>query len=460
MLNVSHLSIYNSDNNIIAPISFDIKAGEILHIIGETGAGKSLLILAILGALPKGLHSNGKIDINHQRIDTLPRKQRKALWGRDVAILPQEPWAALSPLMVIKQQIIETYQHVSMLSRYDASAKTIIDLKKLNLSHAKNYRPDQISGGMCQRVAFLTAGASNTPLLLVDEATKGLDQQSKKNIISLLQSHLSNQYALINITHDMAVVKEMGGNVIVLKNGQMIEQGTADDVLTSPQQQYTRDLINAIPSLWQIDKPQITHDNILLSLRDISIMRGKKILFDRFNLTLKSSERIAISGASGIGKTSLLDMIAGMIPHHSGNIYRAANIGKTDIQKIYQNPQSAFPLSATIAQNLRDIARLHQIAWDDILYLLKTLNVSENLLNRYPSQVSGGELQRIALARAIVIKPKILLADEPTSRLDPITQKQVMDLISNITDEHQIAIILVTHDDDIAKRWAHQHIRI
>lgn len=466
MLSVRYLSIYHHDKKIIDSVSFDIKLGEILHIIGETGAGKSLLILAILGALPKGLYSDGNIYLHGKPYD---ESARQSLWGRDMAMLPQEPWAALSPLMAIDKQINETYRHVGQLSCDEARLQTDAHVQQLDLTHAKNHRPDQISGGMCQRAAFLTAQASNAPLLFVDEATKGLDNKAKDNIIALLQNHLHNKHALINITHDMSMVQAMGqeraqesaqqikGDVMILKNGQVIEQGKANDIMSSPQHDYTKSLIHAIPAYWQIDKPNITHDDMLLSLDNISLMRGHRKLFDHFNLTLHKGERIAISGASGIGKTSLLDMIVGIIPHHDGTIYRAPTIGKTDIQKIYQNPQSAFPQHSTLMQNLRDIAKLHDIAWDNILYLLKELNIGEDLLHRYAHQVSGGELQRIALARAIAMKPKILLADEPTSRLDPITQKQVITLMADIADEHDIAVILVTHDDDIAKKWAHQH---
>lgn len=198
----------------------------------------------------------------------------------------------------------------------------------------------------------------------------------------------------------------------------------------------------------------------MLSAENLSVYRGNKCLLKHFNLELHTRERIAITGPSGVGKTSLLDVLAGIRSPEQGYIKRSNTVTQTGIQKLYQDPPAAFPNKVPLGKSLRDVARLHGIDWSVVSGYLSQLGIDESLLQRYPDSVSGGELQRISLARALTPKPSILLADEPTSRLDPITQRETLTMIADIANERGIAVVLVTHDLDIATKWADRLYRL
>ena len=198
----------------------------------------------------------------------------------------------------------------------------------------------------------------------------------------------------------------------------------------------------------------------MLSARNLSISRGDKRLIEGFCFELYANERIAITGPSGVGKTSLLDVLAGLIRPENGQVIRLGSMASTGIQKLYQDPPAAFPNKVPLGKNLRDVAQLHAVEWAVVLGYLSELGIHPSLMERRPDAVSGGELQRIAIARALTAKPSILLADEPTSRLDTVTQRETLALIAEIAAERGIAVVLVTHDSCIAEKWADRHYEL
>jgi peptide/nickel transport system ATP-binding protein len=183
-------------------------------------------------------------------------------------------------------------------------------------------------------------------------------------------------------------------------------------------------------------------------------------LFDGFTLTLRAGEKVALTGPSGIGKTTLLDAVAGLISPAKGTVTRASGLSDHAVQKLYQDPPAAFPSRVPLSHSLRDVARLHGTDWGQVTQTLENLGVHPALLQRRPDEVSGGELQRISIARALTVKPKVLLADEPTSRLDPITQRDTLHMLDRIAGAENIAVVLVTHDPSIAAKWADRTISL
>ncbi len=458
-LAAENLSVSVGSTCLVGPLSFRCGAGEVLVIMGETGAGKSLLAQAILGALPTGLSATGSIWLDAARIDQLPARARAALWGRRIAMLPQEPWRALDPLMTALPQVAETYRYVKAFAPAAARRAAQEDFDALSLRGAQDRLPSALSGGMAQRVAFAATRAGGAPILIADEPTKGLDSARRDLVADMLVGVAEAGGTLVVITHEVALARRLGGRVMVLRLGTLVEEGPAARVLETPRAPYTQDLLAADPARWP--KPSAAEPGATVLRADaVAVARGGRTLFEGFDLDLRAGQRVAISGPSGVGKTSLLDTLSGLRPASSGRVERAASVGPTGVQKLYQDPPAAFPQRISLGRSVSDVARRHDIEWSVITNLLDRLKVSPALLARRPDAVSGGELQRIALIRALCISPKVLLADEPTSRLDPITQRETMDVIASVADERNIAVFLVTHHTEIADRWAHKHIKL
>ncbi len=458
-LEVAGLTVHAGSKRLLGPLGFVIPAGGTLVIMGETGAGKSLLAQAILGALPRGLSAAGKVVLDGRQVDQLNSDERGQLWGREIALLPQEPWRALDPLMAAGSQVTETYRFVAGLEPEAARQAAMRDFDGLGLSEARRKRPGQLSGGMAQRAAFAAASAGGATLLLADEPTKGLDRPRARAIVDLLKAIPVNGGALLAITHEVAVAKDLGGTILILKDGAIVEQGETADVLANPRSDYGKALLTADPANWTRPASEANDDEVLRA-EDLSLVRGGHRLLEGFELSLAEGERIAITGPSGAGKTTLLDTLAGLLPPAQGQVTRGHGVAPAGIQKIYQDPPAAFPPRITLGRNLQDVADLHGIDWHVIMRLLAKLRVDQDLLERRPDQVSGGELQRIAIARALTVTPAILLADEPTSRLDPITQADTMELLAETTIDAGIAVVLVTHDSAMAANWADRQMGV
>jgi len=459
VISVQALCIHAGKDILLGPIEFHVREGGTLVIIGETGAGKSLAVQAILGTLHGSLLAEGQITVNGQRHDLLAPSTRANFWGKELATLPQEPWRALDPLMQSHRQVCETHRFVSCHSQHAAVVATNNAFGSLGLNGAEQHLPGTLSGGMAQRVAFAAATAGGAPILLADEPTKGLDTKRHATVVSLLSQVPDSGGALVVITHDISVARSLGGDVLILKDGCMIEQGPTHAVLDYPKTTYTKDLANAQPACWKPAKPCQSGDWVLKA-DSIRIKRGGRVLVDNFSLRLHAGERIAISGPSGGGKTTLLDTLAGLLRPANGEIQRAEHLSSTDIQKLYQDPPAAFPARVNLSCSLRDVARIHGVDSAQVACLLSRLGINSALLDRRPDEVSGGELQRISIARALTVRPRILLADEPTSRLDPITQRDTMKLLADIASDENIAILLVTHDIAMAKAWANRCIAL
>ena len=459
MLAVDSLTIADAGHPLIGPVSFKVNAGESLVVMGETGAGKSLIAQAIMGALPGNLVANGEIYLNDERVDNLNSAVRQSKWGRELAMLPQEPWRALDPLMRSFSQVQESGRFVAR-DNISQSRKRANDLfRELDLQGSKRKRPGSLSGGMGQRVAFAAALAGGAELLLADEPTKGLDSQRVSTVVEHLNQVALNGGALVVITHDVTVARSIGGRLLVLKDGEVVETGKTIEVLENPSHEYTRALVAADPAYWEDYPPNAPQDDVM-TLEELVVGRKGVALTNPMNLAIPGCSRIAIEGPSGKGKTTLLDTLAGLIKPVAGSVNIKQKFSKTDIQKVYQDPPAAFAANVSLRKSLVDVARLHSVPWQRVMDMLEQLKVFENILERKPANVSGGELQRLAIARALMVKPKLLLADEPTSRLDPLTQKLTMRLLAASAAQSQTAVILVTHDSVLARKWTDMSLQL
>ena len=449
LLAVEDLGIQVGGKHLLRGISFALRAGEALTLVGESGAGKSLLAQAIMGNLPPGLRATGRITLDGIATRADDAATRRALWGRKLALLPQEPTLALNPLARVAPQLAEVHRLLHRRTASAAAAQAHQELGDAGLGGAAHHYPWQLSGGMAQRAVAAITLAGGAPVLMVDEPTKGLDAQWHDRMVALFRGVLASGGCLLTITHDLQVAHALGGQVIVLRHGVAVEQGDIGTVMAAPAHPFTRQLIGADPARWlPFAQPAVGEPVVQAS--GISKAYGTQQLFAPMDLDVRSGERIAVQGPSGTGKSTLGNVLLGLLAPDSGRVERSARLRPHALQKLYQDPVGSFAPYISLAQSLRDAARLHRCDWKAVQRRLAQLRVPEDLLARKPEQVSGGELQRIALARVLTAQPALLFADEPTSRLDPITQQEAIETLLSATQETGAALMLVTHDAHLA----------
>lgn len=383
----------------------------------------------------------------------------------------------MNPLVRIAPQLQEMYQLVLGQNAAQARASASAALQASGLTAAAQHYPWQISGGMAQRAAATIAQAGGAAIVLADEPTKGLDAHWLHHTVQMLQAVQRAGGCVIVITHDLHVAQALGGQLIVLRAGQVMEQGAAHEILAQPRHPFTQALIAAAPQNWPRQPapaagqqplqagmaatvPVAPHTaEPVLSARGLTKRFGNRTLFENVDLDILPGERLVIQGASGTGKSTLGNVLLGLLPADGGQVQRRPGMPATALQKLYQDPAASFPPHIRLERTLRDVAKRHRYPWPDVLDQLARLGVSPDLLSRLPAHISGGELQRIALARVLITRPALLFADEPTSRLDPITQHNAMQMLLEAARDNNAALVLVTHDQDIARAVATQTLR-
>lgn len=461
-LRLNNVTVESAEGRLINGVSLDLPAGGFLTILGESGSGKSLLAQAVMGSLPSGLTTSGEVAVLGQTSQAADAGARRPLWGRSLSLLPQEPWLALDPTMRVGAQIAEVYADVGGRSWPDARQRADQDLTAAGLDSAARLYPHVLSGGMAQRVALAATRAGGAPLLIVDEPTKGLDAPLRDNVLIDLRRIVAGGGAVLTITHDVHIARALGGRIAVMLDGELVEQGEATQVLQRPAHPYTRALLAADTATWSSapDSGGSAAGAPILSARAVAKAYGGRRLFEGVDITVGAGERIAISGPSGSGKSTLGNVLLGLRRPDSGEVSRAPGLSRFAFQKLYQDPVTAFAPQVTIGQALRDLVKLHSLAWAEAEALMQRLRLNARLLDRLPSEISGGELQRFAVVRVLLLKPALIFADEPTSRLDPISQQQTFELLLEAVAALGCALIVVTHDPDIARAVSARVIRL
>lgn len=461
LLSVDGASVSAASGEIVAPVSFSLKAGRPFTILGETGSGKSLLVQAIIGLLPQGLAATGSLTIDGQTLSLAEPKLFRKLWGRTVGVLPQEPWLALDPTMVALDQVAEGHRYLGRLDEDEAVSAARTDLEALGVLDAEAKLPGQLSGGMAQRVAFAAARAGGARIIIADEPTKGLDVSRRDEVIALLMQEVQAGGTVLTITHDLALARQMGGDLVVMLEGKIIEVGEVADVLASPSHDYTQRLIAAEPENWAQRASAVRDDaDPILIASCLKKVRGGKLLFDGQEIALRPGEIVGITGPSGSGKSSFGDVLLGLLKADAGEVIRLPQASAVRYQKLYQDPPSAFPQKITLGEAIADLIRLHTLDGGRVGPLMERLRLSPVLLTRLPTEVSGGELQRFALLRVLLLDPVFLFADEPTSRLDLITQQETIGLLTELARERNCAVLLVSHDAALIEKTCDRQVRI
>ncbi|MDT3722211.1 ATP-binding cassette domain-containing protein [Pseudomonas oryzihabitans] len=460
LLTTTALEIRAGDTPLVEPLSISLAPGQVLSIIGETGSGKSLFAQGVVGNLPAGLEAHGRIGLADGFSEDGRQAGRRRQWGRGLAVLPQEPWLSLDPTMRALAQVSETYTRVVGLPGAAARQKATTDLARLGLAGAERKYPFQLSGGMAQRLAFAATHAGGAPLLIADEPTKGLDRDRIDEVIGLLETLLAEGGSLLIITHDLEVARRLGGAVMIMLKGRVIESGTAEQVLGAPQHAYTRQLLAADPAHWCRRPQRQGKGEPVVAVEGLSASRGGRQLFEDLSFEVRPGEILGVTGPSGCGKSTLGDIVLGLAAPSGGRLRRQDGLSRFAFQKLHQDPVSAFAPAATIRQLLADLVRLHRLDAARIGRLMQRLRLDERLLDRLPGNISGGELQRFSLLRVLLLDPALIFADEPSSRLDLITQKEMIELLVETAEEAGTAILLVSHDEALVDAVADRRLQL
>lgn len=447
---------------VLADLSdLHLRPGHPVTIVGESGSGKSILAHAVMGTLPVELDAEGSVAVGTAQFDLADRTSRRHLWGRQLALLPQEPALALDPTMRVRAQVEEG---AAGWRPRRAEFRRLADerLASLGLGHAADSFPHTLSGGMAQRVAYAAATIGGAPVLIVDEPSKGLDAHALDRLTELLTAHLAAGGLLLMITHDLQLARRIGGTVLVMRDASVVESGPAEEVLTQPAHPYTQQLLAAEPRHW--NRPWMASErsggDTLLTARGLTKSYDGAPLFQDLDLAVHAGERWAVTGASGTGKTTLGNVLLGLTSVDAGEVVRGVAATGSRLQKLYQDPSLSFPRRVALASSMRDVLRRHEAPAARMHTLLDRVGLSPSILERRPGQVSGGELQRIAIVRAMLARPALIFADEATSRLDLVSQQVTMDILMSEVDETGCALLLVTHDDSLARAVTHHRLHL
>ncbi|TMV04557.1 ABC transporter ATP-binding protein [Brucella haematophila] len=465
---------------VLRGVSFDIRKGETVCLVGESGSGKSVTSLTAMGLLPKDALKvqSGAIRLDGNDLLKLSLADMKKMRATRISMIFQEPMTALNPVIRVGEQITEVLDVHTALSAEAKRAKVINIMEQVHLPDVERiYQsyPHQLSGGQRQRIMIAMALILQPMLLIADEPTTALDVTTQKQILSLI-AELQEKHgtAVLFITHDMGVVAEIADRVCVMRSGEIVERGTIRQVLTQPQQQYTKDLLGSVPSLIpRAPRAPLGRDPVI-RVRNLGMTYQSGGIFNKkpgvkasreVTFDLQPGRTLGIVGESGSGKTTVARSIMRLIEPTEGEIVvngrDIAHLGKRDmkpfrkkLQVVFQDPFRSLNPRWTIEQSLTEGPLNYGVPYEEAVEeakrLLKIVSLPEDALKRYPHQFSGGQRQRIAIARAVALRPDILVADEAVSALDVSVQAQVLDLLAELQKDTGIAIIFITHDLRVA----------
>ena len=475
-------------NEVVKGVSFDLAAGETLAIVGESGSGKSVTALSInrLVDFGGGRITGGSIALRRGdgSILDVTKADESALVrvrGSDVGMIFQEPMTSLNPVHTVGAQIEEAFRLNRGLGGRAATQAAKEALERVRIPDAAQrlrYYPHQLSGGMRQRVMIAMVIASNPRLLIADEPTTALDVTVQAQIMALLADlRAETGMSMIFITHDIGLVAGIADQIMVMQNGFAVEQGSLDAVLDNPQHDYTRHLLNAVPHFnggraARSDGRRGEGAIPVVTVKDLVVrFPAAKGLFarsagavhavDGVDFDLVPGETLAIVGESGSGKSTTARAILGLVGATRGRIDKASGHSPRPVQMVFQDPfaslnprlnvESLLAEPAIAAGRRRD-ARLRE----RMAYLLSRVGLPEDALSRYPHQFSGGQRQRLCIARALMLNPEVVVLDEAVSALDVSVQARVLDLLIGLQGEFGLAYLFISHDMAVVERIAHR----
>ena len=469
------LRIGSSGRTVVNDVSFSVSPGEIVGIVGESGSGKTLAARAVMGFIPPAVRLiSGSIRFDGEEVTTMAPKRLRAIRGARVGMVFQEPMTSLNPSMLIGRQLEEG---LALHRKLDAAGRRelILDmLRRVGIRDpegAFNAYPHQYSGGMRQRIMLASVMLLKPALLLADEPTTALDAVVQRDVMELMVDLTKeNGTAVLLISHDLGMVARYCSRIVVMCQGDVVEQGESEDILARPQHPYTRKLLAAMPhreparDLPEAATPLVSVDGLVVDYggrQGFFRKEQPKRALHGISLNVKPGEVVSVVGGSGSGKTTLGHAIAGLLKPSGGEIrFNGKPIDRSDAafwdyrlncQMVFQDPYSSLDPRMTISELVGEPLRLVKgISSAEkkarLAEVLGEVGLGDGFAERYPHELSGGQRQRVAIARAIIRRPSFVIADEPVSALDVTVRAQVLELFAQLQKKHGFSCLFISHD--------------
>jgi microcin C transport system ATP-binding protein len=496
LLDVKGLRVSFGGKEVVHGIDFTVAPGEKLALVGESGSGKTVSALSLLGLALNGEVSGSAVFAGLEGqpprdLISMPERELMAVRGREIAMIFQEPMTALNPLYTVGNQIAEVLQLKEGLSKREAWDGAVKALKETGIPDPERRAfafPHQLSGGQRQRAMIAMALAGRPRLLLADEPTTALDVTLRVQILDLLgEIQSQNGMAMLLITHDLNLVRRFADRVAVMENGYLVEQGTVEEIFSHPKHPYTQKLIDSRPER-DVDEGPAPEGPPVMEAKDMRVSypvhrpgikgwfrKGEFIAVKNAAFRIPAGRTLGVVGESGSGKSTLAMAALGLIPHKGeldvvqrrwGPDAAANKAIRRMVQVVFQDPFSSLSPRMTVEEIVGEGLLVHHpelsIAQrrERVVQTLADVGLSEaqfpGLLHRYPHEFSGGQRQRLAIARALIVEPSVLILDEPTSALDVTIQKQVLKLLQKLQRDKKLSYLLITHDVDVIRAMAHE----
>jgi oligopeptide/dipeptide ABC transporter ATP-binding protein len=481
----------------VKTLSFDVARGECVGLVGESGSGKSQTVLAVMGLTASNGEVEGSIRFDGQEIKDLKRQALNEIRGSKIAMIFQDPLTSLTSHMTVGAQMEEVLARHRNVRGAEAEKHIVDWLERVRIPEARrrlHQFPHELSGGMRQRVMIASAMLCEPSLLLADEPTTALDVTVQAQVLDLMDElKRETQAGLVLITHDMGVIARMADRVVVMKDGEAVERGEAEQVFARPAHAYTRMLLEAMPRLDRVDRgsrpsigPSPARDiKPLLEVDDLHVsfpvtvpggLFGRQVplrAVDGVTFSLRPGETLGVVGESGCGKSTLargvlklLDPTSGAVAWLGRNIADASRKTmqplRKELQIVFQDPLASLDPRMTIGESIAEPLTVFQpgLGRKDreqaAREIMERMDLDPNFVNRYPHELSGGQNQRVGIARAMILKPRLVVCDEAVSALDVSVQAQILDLLIDLQKEFGLAMMFISHDLSVVREICHR----